>query len=135
VSKFVAFKPGNVRAQALVEFALASMLLVLLLFAIIQYGMLFAAYITVRNASSIGARAAVTSQNNLASTNDAVALARSALGPMLKPNLAQISLQTTNVAGAPAWSMTVNYPLPLIVPFVVPGGGTNRTLSATTIAR
>ena len=104
-------------------------LLVLLLFAIVQYGFIFGAYITIRNASAVGARAAIIS------TNNAVALAKAAVGPMLDTNLATANLGTTTVGGARAWTMTVSYPVPLIIPFVVPGGGSSKTLTATTICR
>ncbi len=114
----------------LIEFALTLPLLAVVLFAIIQYGILFAAYITIRNAASVGARQAIID------TNNAAAFAKAALGPMLNPSLAPTPvLAQTNVAGVPAWSMTVSYPVPLIIPWVVPGGGSSKTLTATTIAR
>ena len=115
----------------LVEFALTLPLLALLLFAIIQYGFLFAAHITLRNAASVGARAAVISTNN----NSPALLAKAACGPMLDSTKANAVLGQTNVAGAQAWTMTVSYDVPLIIPFVVPGGGSTKTLTAVTIAR
>lgn len=119
------------RGSTLVEFALVFPLLALTLFAIIQYGFIFAAFITVRNASAVGARQA------LISTTNAAAVAKAALGPMLNPNLpgAAATYGVTNVAGASAHRVTVTYPLPLIIPFVVPGSGSTRTLSATTVMR
>jgi len=119
----------KVRGSSLVEFALVMPMLALVLFGIIQYGFIFAAYVTVRNASAIGAREAVIS------TNAATAVAKAALGPMLNPNLGTATFSVTNISGASAYSVKVTYPLPLILPFVVPGGGSTKTLSATTIMR
>jgi|SRR5579871_1783392 len=115
--------------QTLIEFALTLPLLALVLFGIIQYALIFAASITIRNASVMGAREAVIG------TNNAAAVAKAAVAPLLSPSLASATLQTTNVAGAYAYSLTVTYPLPLIIPFVVPGGASSRTLTATTVMR
>lgn len=119
--------------QTLVEFAIAVVLLALLLFGIIQYGFIFGAYITVRNASAVGARQAVID------TNQAETAARDALSPMLsKANPpATVALTQTNVAGVNAQSMTVTYDLPLIIPWVVIGSSTptSVTLRATTVMR
>ncbi len=117
-------------SQTIVEFALVIPLLALMLFAIIQYGFLFAAQITVRNASAVGARRAVLSGGSAA---DAQAIAQQAVAPLLNPHLVTATLQATNIAGATAQSMTVSYPYPLIIPFVIPGGGKTRTLTSTTI--
>ena len=117
--------------QTLVEFAIALPLLVLILFGIIQYGFIFAAYITVRNASAFGARQAVIS------TNNAETAAVSALGPMLNTAKGSATLSTVTVGGIPAQSMTVTYNLPLIIPYVVIGSSTPTTmvLRATTVMR
>ena len=124
------FRVRDQRGQSLVEFSLSAMLLALLLLGIIQYGFLFAAYTTVRNASAVGARQA------LINTNTAAATAKAAVGPMLQTNIATANFGTTTVAGSTAYVVTVTYPLKLIIPFVVPGStnGT-RTLTATTIMR
>jgi hypothetical protein len=49
------------RGQTLVEFALCIPLLALLLFGIIQYGFIFYTYISLKNASAVGARYATLS--------------------------------------------------------------------------
>ena len=117
----------------MVEMALVMMLLAVMLFAIIQYGFIFAAHITVRNASAVGARQAAILNRPFAEAQDT---ARQAVGPMLNPALATatatvFTVTTTN----DAVKMTVSYPLTLIIPFVVPGGGATRTLSATTVMK
>ena len=121
------------RGSTLVEFAFVFPVLAFILFAVIQYGFLFAAYITVRNASAVGARAAIIS------TNNAVAAAKAALSPMLDISRAPDPVLTvTNVGGLPAFAMTVSYPVKPIIPYVMPPfsrSTTNRTLSATSIMR
>ena len=118
--------------STMVEFALTLPVLALLLFGIIQWGLLFAAHITVRNASSVGARFYAINPTN---PTGAQAVAKDALKPMLNPQLATAATQETTVGGQVAYQMTVSYPLPLFIPFVVPGAGSTRTLTATTITR
>jgi Flp pilus assembly protein TadG len=121
--------------STLVEFAFVFPLLAFILFAIMQYGFLFAAYITVRNASAVGARQAIISTNNVKD------VAKAALSPMLDSSKAPDPVLTvTNVAGAPAFAVTVTYPMSkyLMLPFTLPPfnkSNTNRMLSATTIMR
>src|SRR5262249_32458978 len=93
---------------SMVEFALVLPLLALLLFGIIQWGFIFGAYITVRNAASVGAREAIISSNNAASA------ALKALGPMLDASQGTATLVNTNITGGSALAITVTYPLPII---------------------
>lgn len=116
--------------QAMVEFALLFPLLTLLLFAIVQYGLMFAAYITVRNASVLGARQATLYQRTAAEAQEA---ALNALTPMLDRTRGTAVLTTTTVGGRTGVVMTVSYNMPLIIPFVVPGTGNTRTLTARTV--
>ena len=132
------FWVGGETGQSLVEFSLSALLLAVLLFAIIQYGFLFAAYVTVRNASALGARqyAILMTSGQQAYASNVVTFTKSAISPMLNSSVATVTTGSTVVAGAPAWSVTVNYQLPLIIPFVVPGATNGmRTLTATTVAR
>jgi Flp pilus assembly protein TadG len=116
----------------MVEFALTLPLLALMLFGIIQYGFLFAAYITVRNASAVGARYyAIHPTSGTVAENQA----KGALSPMLVNSGSTATAATTTVGGETAYSMTVTYDVPLIIPFVVPGGGSAKTLTATTVTR
>src|SRR5437016_14577844 len=104
----------SLSGSTMVEFALTLPLLALMLFGIIQYGFLFAAYITIRNASAVGARAYVVSQPPDSSVG--VALARKALGPMLNENQPGLVITpniVTGVSGGDAYSITVSYPVPL----------------------
>jgi Flp pilus assembly protein TadG len=131
--------PGSRQSgQSLVEFAIALPLLSVLLFGIIQYGFIFATYITLRNASSIGARQAIINSGTGATgTSNIVAAAANAVGPLLDPNQAQVTVVATNLTSGSGTSVQVSYPLKLIISFVVPGVGNNstRTITATTIVQ
>lgn len=124
----------------MVEFALVLPLLAFVLFAIIQYGFIFAAYVTLRNASAVTARYAILS-NPSPSISQIQAVGRSAVTPMLSTNgnLPTVTVLTNQTVGgvSGATSVNIQYHLPLIVPFVVPGKGpgSSLTLNATTIMR
>jgi len=114
------------RGQALVEFALVVPLLALLLFAIIQYGFIFNAYMTVRHGAHVTARTLALAG---AITNNAPAIARQAIQPTLDPaNLTSVIVQTrTIVSPNDAYYVRLEYRFPLYLRFVVPGT-TNNTL-------
>lgn len=128
----------RVDGQTLVEFALTVPLLVLLLFAIIQYGFIFSTYISLRNAAAVGARYAITG-SPLPSTADVQSFTRGVLGPSVQTNRVSAvnvnrNLTVGTVSGAT--SVQVQYNMPLIVPFVVPGRtGSTLPLSATCVSR
>src|ERR1051326_585027 len=69
--------------SALVDFALLSLPLALLLCGICQYGFIYAANMTVRNASVVAARYATVTMTNTPSVIQITAVAQEALGPML----------------------------------------------------
>jgi len=59
----------NCRGQALVEFAVCSVLLVALIFAVVEFGRMMLVYTTIGNAARIGARYAIVhGSDNSAST-------------------------------------------------------------------
>ena len=125
------------RGQALVEFALVIPLLALLLFAIIQYGFIFATYISLRNASAFGARYATLS-NPKPTVAQIETATRGAIGPMLQTNnIAAVNVTTNVTVGgvSGATSVQIQYNLPLIIAFVVPGKspGGSLTMSGTTV--
>jgi Flp pilus assembly protein TadG len=128
------------RGSNLVEFALTLPLLALLLFGIIQYGFIFGAYVTIRNASSVAARYA--SLSSPTPTVDQIrSVARGALTPMLSSNtsasVVTVNTNTTVAGVGGAKSVKIDYSLKLIIPFVVPGksAGGSLTISATTVMR
>jgi Flp pilus assembly protein TadG len=121
--------------QSMVEFALLLPLLALLLFAIIQYGFIFSAYMTLRHAANVTARTV-----GLASLTpaDATAVAKQAITPMLDVSklgavtVNQVSVNTLN----DSYSVQLTYTLPLIIKFVVPGAsGNTLVLNARAIYR
>jgi len=114
----------------LVEFALVLPILTILIFGICQYGFMFAAYITIRNASAVGARQAIINSNNV------VAVAQAAVAPLLNPGSATVTSTPTNLTTGSGVSVQVTYQFPLIIPFVVPpftSASRTRTLTATTV--
>jgi len=60
---------GDERGQALLEFALVSLVLFLILIGIIQFGFVFNNYIALTNATSIGAQALSVARSNTAITD------------------------------------------------------------------
>jgi Flp pilus assembly protein TadG len=127
-------------SQTLVEFAVCLPLLALLLFAIIQYGFIFAAFITLRNASAVAARYATLGTTPPPSVSQVQNMARDAIQPMLN----EVHLDTpvvdlnASVGGTDGGkSVTLTYNLPLVIPFVVPGRTAEGTLplTATSVAR
>jgi len=128
---------GKKSGQSLVEFALTLPLLALLLFAICQYGLIFAAVLTLRNASAVGARYAVIGTPSQASVQ---AVTKAAVGPMLNTNnvtAVNVDMNYTVGGTTGAKSVQLIYNLPLIIPFVVPGksAGSTLTLTNTTVMR
>jgi len=130
------------RGQTLVEFALTIPLLVLLLFAIIQYGLIFSTYISLRNGSAAGARYATLS-NPRPTESEIRDFTSGVLGPMVQTNRITAVNVNTNVIistsggtiGGGA-SVEVRYNMPLIVPFVVPGRTNNvLPLRVTSVMR
>ena len=125
--------------STLVEFAFVLPLLVLILFGIMQYGFIFAAYTTLRNASAVAARYA-TLTNPSPTTSSVQALAKTAVTPMLDTNkVTAVNVDlNASVGGLPgAKSVEIQYDLKLIIPFVVPGktAGSSLTLKAKTVMR
>jgi Flp pilus assembly protein TadG len=126
-------KTTQQRGQSMVEFALVFPLLALVLFAIIQYGFIFSAYISVKNASAVGARYAVTGSHT---TADIESVTQDALRKSLSTGSATVNVTTNAILGSVsnAVSVQVNYTMTLIIPFVVPGKTNDNSLaiSATT---
>jgi Flp pilus assembly protein TadG len=123
--------------STMVEFALTLPLLALMLFGIIQYGFIFAAYMTLRNASAVGARYASLGTSPKPTTQQITDVTIGAITPMLKTNGATVNVGTVTVGGQSATSVQINYDLKLIIPFVVPGktSGSSLALSATSVMR
>jgi Flp pilus assembly protein TadG len=104
------------RGQSLVEFAMMLPLLVLFLVAIIQFGIIFATYLTLNHAALVGARAGAVAP----STSDQLAVAKdeaikAASGFIKKPITADAVFKTVGSSPTPnAVSVTLTYNLNLI---------------------
>ena len=127
----------------LVEFALVLIPLALFLFGIIQWGLIFAANMTLRNASVIAARYATLGPTNQVTQAQVRDKAKQAVAPLLDPDVATATVNLTNVAigsttGSTGTSVRVDYNLRLIIPWVVLGTNVSNghiALSATTVMR
>jgi len=111
--------------------------LMLLLFGIIQFGFIFAAYMTVRNATVITARW-MTLQRTTPPTNKEIqAFAKLQVEPLLNSkNVTAVNVTQTNVtSGVTNTSVQIQYKLSLIIPWVVHGTNAPGTylVKATTI--
>lgn len=120
------------KGASMVEMAVALPVFMAILFGIIQWGFIFAANITVRNAAAVGARAAALYGGQNQSAVQAAVL--NSLVP-LPPS----GLSSVNYSGGGAGTdqtVTVNYSLALFFPFVVPGHiSGQKAITATSIMR
>ncbi len=119
----------------MIEMALVLPILIIITTGVIQYGMIFQAYIAVRNASAIGARFAIL--NGSPSDSDIRDVVTQALAPSLDTSptyLTPPAIARNQTAGpiVNATRVTVTYSLPVIFP--VPGSTNGRfPLSAETL--
>jgi Flp pilus assembly protein TadG len=99
---------GSERGQSLVEFALALPILVLLLFAVIQFGVAFNNYVTLTDATRAGARkAAVGRQLSNPQSTTITAVRNSATD--LKQGDLNVTVSSTWAPGADV-NVTATYP-------------------------
>ncbi len=111
---------AKTRGAALVEFALTFPLLAFVLFAIIQYGFVFSAYMTLRHGAHQTARSLSTAGSTRTSSN-ATVVACSAISPILDcNNLQAVQVQSNVINSANTIQVSLSYNLPLIIPWVVP---------------
>jgi Flp pilus assembly protein TadG len=116
----------NDRGQTMVEFALVVPVLLLVVFGIIQFGMLYNDYITLTDATRIGARKGAVSRTAANPAALAEAATRAA-APGLKP--ADFGVTVTATAWAPGADITVEatYPYDVNIMGVVVASGTLRS--------
>ena len=143
--KYVGWRMWSRRqaGSSLVEFALVSVPLFLLLFGIIQFGFIFAAYMTVRNATVIAARYANLQATPPHTVDDIKAFAKLQVKPMLNPNnVTAVNVSQDNVVQIGTVAITntsveIQYNLPLIIPWVVHGTNApgSYLVKATSIMR
>ena len=117
------------RGSSMLELALILPVIASLLFGIIQWGLIFSAYITVRNAAMVGTRecALWLGDNSTAGTK-----AKNALAPALSLDATSCPSGGLSPCATCACSKTgdsicsMNYSLHIFFPFVVPGSSGAR---------
>src|SRR5437016_3722201 len=111
---------GGESGQHLVEFALVLLPLALLLCGICQYGFIYAANMTLRNATMVAARYATLS-TNVPTVVEVQSFAEQAVAPMLDPGLATATVDNDVTVGGVggATSVQIQYNLPLVIPWVL----------------
>src|SRR5581483_7955431 len=109
------------RGQAAVEFALVVPLLLVLLLGIVEFGIAFSHYVTLTDATRVGARKAITVRVSGTSPDDAKQAVRDAAGDLDQNHL------NVNVADPtdPSWStsgsqitVTATYPYTIDIPLL-----------------
>ena len=120
-------KLANERGQTMTEFALILPILVVLLFGIIQFGIIFNNYVTLTDAARAGARKAAVSRQSSDPVGDCVNQVRNA-----SSNLDQSQL---TVSCSSSWSpgsdvtVTATYPYNIsLLGWVVASGRLNTTM-------
>lgn len=121
----------NERGQTMVEFALVVPILLVVVFSIIQFGILYNHYITLTDATRVGARKGAVSRTAVNPIALTVAATRAA-APGLKP--ANLGVTAVATAWAPGADITVEatYPYDIDVLGIVVASG---TLHSKTVER
>jgi Flp pilus assembly protein TadG len=129
-------KASSVGGQSLVEFAIMLPLLTLLLLGIIQFGIIFANYLTLNHAAVVGARTASVAPAATANT-DAQTAATQAAQAFIKNGTITVNVTDTTVGSGSdtnaAKQVKVSYSLQLIFPNFF--GPNPLPMSATCIMR
>lgn len=126
------------QGSVLLESAIAFPLLAVILFAFIQWGIIFAAHLTVRNAAEVAARTAVLNEYQTSVDDSQVeSVAKASVFEVLDQSHLVVDDFDGSypLAGAVTGKkVELSYNLPLILPFVVPGSsGGNFTVKATAV--
>ncbi len=106
-------KRRNEKGQSLVEFALVVPLVILILMAIIEFGFMFNAYITISNASREGARLGALGSNDTAVVTRVVDTSVA-----LDPAKIKVTITPTNRSRGDMIRVQVNYDYVLITPII-----------------
>jgi Flp pilus assembly protein TadG len=120
----------NETGQTMTEFAIVLPLLVVLLFGIIQFGILFNNYVTLTDAVRSGAREGAVSRNDADPTGAATTAVRNSAADLNQTNLA-VTVNSAWQAGTDV-TVTATYPWSIsLLGWVIDGG----TLSSKTTER
>ena len=120
-------KLRNERGQTLTEFAMVLPLLFVLLFGIIQFGIVFNNYVTLTDAARAGARKGAVSRGSGNPTADCVNQVRAA-APNLKPADLTVSCSSSWTSGSDV-TVTATYPYSIsLMGWVVASGRLNSTM-------
>jgi Flp pilus assembly protein TadG len=116
----------NERGQTMVEFALVVPILLVVVFSIIQFGILYNHYITLTDATRVGARKGAVSRTAVNPIALTIAATRAA-APGLTP--AKLGVTAVATAWAPGADITVEatYPYDIDVLGIVVASGTLRS--------
>jgi Flp pilus assembly protein TadG len=98
----------NEQGQTMTEFAIVLPVLVLLVFAVIQFGILFNNYVTLTDAARAGARKAAVSRNDANPVNSTVTQVKNSASDLNQSDLAV----TVTSSWAPASDVTVTATYP-----------------------
>ncbi len=121
--------------QTLVEFALAFPVLALVLFAIIQWALIFNAYLTLRHAAQVCSRTLSLSGAELNKSQTREIVCEAIESTMDCNHLDSVNAKPIQVGNdnTAAVEVEVEYELPLIIQFVVPNAEDNK-LKLTAVA-
>ena len=118
------------RGQSLTEFALALPVLALLLFAVIQFGIVFNNYVTITDAARAGARKGAVGRQLADPQGATIAAVRSSAADLTQAKLS-VTVTSTWLAGADV-AVTAKYPYKIsLLGMIVKNGN----LSSTTTER
>jgi Flp pilus assembly protein TadG len=105
------------RGQTAVEFALIAPLLVVLLLAIIQFGIAFHNYVTITDAARAGARKAIVARFASGNFDDAKQTVRDAASSLDQKQLTPTVTAPSMTAGSLV-TVTVTYPYKIDIPLI-----------------
>jgi Flp pilus assembly protein TadG len=124
------------RGQTAVEFALIAPLLVILLLAIIQFGVAFHNYVTITDAARAGARQAIIARFASGNFSDATQTVKNAASSLDQTELNKPgAIQITSAGGMVSGSLvtvTVHYPYTIDIPLI---GLTVKNGTLTAVAK
>jgi Flp pilus assembly protein TadG len=124
------------RGQTAVEFALIAPLLVILLLAIIQFGVAFHNYVTITDAARAGARQAIVARFASGNFSDATQTVKNAASSLDQTELNKPgAIQITSAGGMVSGSLvtvTVHYPYTIDIPLI---GLTVKNGTLTAVAK